>query len=186
MRRQLLQFFGELTRIIVVSLLIVIPIRFFVMQPFFVKGSSMEPNFRDRQYLLVDEITYRFREPHRGDVIVFKYPKDPKQYYIKRVIGLPGERVVVQNNQVTIYDEDHPNGFSLTESGYLADGELTGGDTDMTLANDLFFVMGANREASYDSRRWGPLPEDLIIGRALVRVFPIDKAMAIEAPQYNY
>ena len=114
MRRQLLQFFGELTRIIVVSLLIVIPIRFFVMQPFFVKGSSMEPNFSDRQYLLVDEITYRFREPHRGDVIVFKYPKDPKQYYIKRVIGLPGERVVVQNNQVTIYDEDHPNGFSLT------------------------------------------------------------------------
>ena len=185
MGKNIIQFFGELTKIIVVSLIIVIPIRFFVIQPFFVKGSSMEPSLSDREYLLVDEISYRFGEPERGDVVVFRYPRDPKQFYIKRVIALPGERVTVENSVVTVFNTENPNGFVLNEGEYLPTDEFTSGDSDVTLAPDNFFVMGDNRDASFDSRRWGALPDEFIIGRALLRIFPIAKAEAIDAPTYN-
>ena len=80
----------ELVHVVVISLAIIIPIRYFLIQPFYVKGASMEPSFYDHEYLIIDEISYRFREPQRGDVVVFKYPNDPSQYFIKRIIGMPG------------------------------------------------------------------------------------------------
>ena len=91
MIKDIFSFFFELVKIIVISLVIIIPVRYFLIQPFYVKGASMEPNFYDHEYLIIDEITYRFRDPERGEIIVFRYPRNPQEYFIKRIIGLPGD-----------------------------------------------------------------------------------------------
>ncbi len=176
----------EFALVIIVGAAIVLPIRMYVMQPFFVKGASMEPNFEDGQYLIIDEISYRFNNPQRGDVIVFKYPLDPSQYYIKRLIGLPGETVEVNGGRVKIYNAEHPLGFVLDESKYLASSVTTTGESKETLGSDQYFVMGDNRAASYDSRRWGPLSRDEVIGRVWLRAWPPKTAQVFEATQYSY
>ena len=101
-RNEMLMFVWETIKVVVVSLAIILPIRYYLVQPFFVKGASMEANFEDGDYLLVDEISYRFSEPARGDVIIFRYPEDRSQFFIKRIIGLPGETVEIKSNKVTI------------------------------------------------------------------------------------
>lgn len=169
--RSVFNFFWETFKIIAIALLIVVPIRYFLFQPFFVKGQSMEPNFENGDYLIIDEITYRFRAPERGEVVVFKYPNDPSQKYIKRIIGLPGETAQVQDSKVIILDKDGKN-VSLDESVYLS-GVLTPGTAKATLLRDEYFVLGDNRYASSDSRSWGVLPRDNIIGRALIRAWPL-------------
>ncbi|OGZ18675.1 MAG: signal peptidase I [Candidatus Nealsonbacteria bacterium RBG_13_42_11] len=175
-------FVWEIVKIVVIALVIVIPIRYFLFQPFFVKGQSMEPNFENGDYLLIDEISYRLREPQRGEVIVFKYPNDTSQRYIKRIIGLPGETVEINNGQITVYSAEG-NKF-LDESGYLSQSEYTSGNLKMTLSEDEYFVLGDNRLASADSRRWGSLPEKDIIGRVFFRAFPFATLSCIEAPNY--
>ena len=100
--KKFLAFIWETLKIVVIALVIVVPIRYFLFQPFFVKGASMEPNFDDGQYLIIDELSSRFREPQRGEIVVFKYPHDPSQRYIKRVIGLPGETAEVKDGQLSI------------------------------------------------------------------------------------
>jgi signal peptidase I len=151
---------------------LVVPIRIFIAQPFIVSGASMFPTFENRDYLIIDEISYRLREPERGEVVVFKYPKNPKQFFIKRIIGLPGETVRIANSRVTITNEEHPDGFVLDES-FLDEEVITLGDNiAVTLEAGEFFVMGDNRTRSSDSREWGALPEDMIIGRAWLRLFP--------------
>lgn len=165
-------FFSELIRFVLIAVFVVLPIRVFIAQPFIVSGSSMDPTFENGEYLIVDEISYRFEEPLRGDVVIFKYPNDPSKYFIKRVIGLPGETVVISGNSVQIKNEFSPDGMLLDES-YLS--HLTLSRIDVTLADDEYFVMGDNRTASSDSRIWGPLPRDLIIGRAFVRLLPVTK-----------
>src|SRR3989338_5283921 len=95
---EVLAFIWETAKIIIISLAIIIPIRYYLVQPFFVKGASMEENFHDGDYLLIDEISYRLEVPRRGDVIVFRYPENQTQFYIKRIIGLPGETVEIKNN----------------------------------------------------------------------------------------
>jgi len=162
----------EIAKFTVVAILIVAPIRFFIAQPFIVKGESMDPTFADGQYLIVDEITYRINEPERGDVIVFKYPKDPSKYFIKRIIGLPGETVTLMNGKPAITPADGGESFVLDENYILArsyDNSIT------KLKDGEYFAMGDNRNNSLDSRIWGPLPKEDIIGRALVRLFPINK-----------
>src|SRR5581483_7035077 len=119
-----LLFIWDFLKVILVALVIILPIRFYVFQPFLVSGSSMEPNFQNGQYLIIDELSYRFHEPGRGDVLVLRYPKDPKQFFIKRIIGLPGEKVQVDNGHVTIYNSQNPNGFVLDES-YLPNQNLS-------------------------------------------------------------
>lgn len=160
----------EVVEFAVIALLVVIPIRTFVAQPFVVSGSSMVPTFQNADYLIVDEISYRFEEPARGDVIIFKYPKDQTKYFIKRVIGLPGETVVIQSNIVTIKNNKHPDGFTLSEP-YVKN--ISENYMQTTLKDGEYFVMGDNRAGSSDSRFWGTLPRDLIIGRAFVRLLPI-------------
>ena len=168
------EFFGELLHVVIISLAIIIPVRYFLIQPFYVKGASMEPNFYDHEYLIIDEISYRFEEAHRGDIIVFRYPNDPSQYFIKRVIGLPGERVKIADGKVTIFNNDHPTGMVLDETPYL--GTIyTAGDKDVTLGSDEYFVLGDNRGASLDSRSFGPVPQSFIIGRVWVRGWPPEK-----------
>lgn len=171
----------ETLKIIIIALAIVIPIRYFLFQPFLVRGQSMEPNFKDGDYLLVDEISYRFRGPQRGEVIVFRYPKDLSQRFIKRIIGLPGETVEVKNGKITIYNEK--GSVVLNENNYLS-AATTSGDLKFSLGEYEYFVLGDNRDFSYDSRRFGVLPKEDITGRVFLRAWPFNALSEIKAPNY--
>lgn len=163
-------FFLEILRFTVVALIVVVPIRMYIAQPFIVQGASMEPTFETGEYLIVDQVTYRFENPSRGDVVVFKYPKDPSKFFIKRIIGVPGDTVKIDRDTVTIVNQEHPEGFTLEEP-YVFEMRP---DTVLTevLDEHEYFVMGDNRNASSDSRVWGALPDNLIVGRAVVRLLP--------------
>jgi len=165
-------FFKDIVKFSILALLIVIPIRFFIAQPFIVSGASMEPTFASGEYLIVDQLTYRFETPQRGEVVIFKYPKDPSKYFIKRVIGLPGETIRIEGSNIYIENEEHPSGYLLTEP-YLDDANAGPTSMTITLASDQYFVMGDNRRASSDSRIWGPLPQENIVGRAFLRLLPV-------------
>lgn len=169
------QFFWELIKVFLIAMVIIVPIRYFLVQPFFVRGASMEPNFEDGQYLVIDQLSYRFREPRRGEVTVFRYPNNPSLFYIKRIIGLPNEKVRINGGQVIIYSQENPQGAILDESLYLPPETRTGGDINLQLGPNEFFVLGDNRPASSDSRSWGSLDRQKIIGRAWIRAFPFDQ-----------
>ncbi len=173
----------EVSKIVILALLIVIPIRYFIFQPFFVRGQSMEPSFENGDYLIIDEISYRFRDPLRGEVIVFKYPNDPSQRYIKRIIGLPGETIEIGDGKVVIYSED--GGRVLDESAYLFPSVFTAGSQQIILGENDYFVLGDNRAVSADSRRWGALPEENIIGRTWIKAWPVSASAKIETPEYS-
>jgi signal peptidase I len=180
--KNILSFLWEIVKIIVVSLLIVIPIRYFLFQPFIVRGASMEPNFHNGDYLIIDEISYRFRPPQRGETIVFKFPQDPSQRYIKRIIGLPGETVEIRNGKIIISKGEGVQ--SLDESSYLPSSIQTLGDLTANLKDNEYFVLGDNRPFSSDSRKWGDVPEKFIIGRVLIRAWPFASLAEITVPQY--
>lgn len=168
--KRILTSFWETGRIAIFALLFAFAIRAFVFQPFLVRGASMEPNFHHGDYLIVDELSYRFKNPERGEVIVFRYPNDPSQRYIKRVIGLPGETVIVEDGRVMISDESGGS-LVLQEEQYLSRKE-TIGQIRIKLGNDEYFVLGDNRAFSSDSRVWGALGRTNIVGRVVVRMFP--------------
>ncbi len=176
----------EIVTITVLTLAIIIPIRYFLIQPFFVKGASMEPNFEDGQYLVIDEVSYRFRNPERGEVIIFRYPPDPSQFYIKRIIGLPDETVEIVDGRVKILNSERPLGFVLDETGYLPPTIMTSGEVEQKLGPEEYFVMGDNRQSSFDSRRWGILPRANITGRVWLRAWPPQVAHVFAAPEYSY
>lgn len=181
--KEALLFVWETAKIVIISLAIIIPIRYYLIQPFFVKGASMEPNFEDGDYLLIDEVTYRVGEPDRGDVVVFRYPEDRTQFFIKRVIALPGETIEIKNNRVMIYNEENKDGLILDET-YLERGQATLGNYKITLGADEYYVLGDNRLHSSDSRRWGPIQKSDIIGRALIRAWPFDRFNTISGVSY--
>lgn len=163
-------------------------IRFFIAAPYVVSGASMEPTFDNWDYLITDRISYRFGEPERGDVVVFCLPGTgdcsflqrlihqeltAPRTLIKRVIGLPGETVSVEGSTVRVVNSEHPEGFVLDEP-YLATENLGGPTgTHVTLSDTEYFVMGDNRRVSSDSRVWGTLPREDIIGHVLLRLFPL-------------
>ena len=179
------RFLLELFKIILISLAIIIPVRYYLIQPFIVRGSSMEPSFSDGEYLVIDEISYRFEGPKRGDVVIFKYPKDNSQYFIKRIIGLPSETVEISDGSIIIYNNEYPEGEDIDES-YLPEDLETPGDLKVSVDQDSYFVLGDNRNASSDSRIWGLLPEDDLIGRVWVRGLPTDRIGIIKTPAYDY
>ena len=180
----ILSFFLEMIQVVAISLAIIIPVRYFLIQPFYVKGASMEPNFFDHEYLVIDELSYRFHDPQRGEVIVFHYPNDPKNYFIKRVIGLPGETVEIAGGQVKIYNDKYPNGIVLDERTYL-DDVYTAQTRTETLKAGEYFVLGDNRAASLDSRYFGPISRSVIVGRAWVRGWPLDRWKVFQPASYN-
>lgn len=182
--KNLLSFIGETVKIVILALVIVIPIRYFLFQPFIVKGQSMEPNFEENNYLIIDEISYRFKNPERGEVVVFKYPQNPSQRFIKRIIGLPGETVEIKNNRTRIFQANGTERV-LNESAYLPVNLETQGDLRVVLGQGEYFVMGDNRASSYDSRRWGPLPRENIIGKVSLRLLPFTKMDNFKAPLYS-
>lgn len=167
-----LKSFWEIIRFAVIAFLIVIPIRLFVAQPFVVSGSSMVPTFQDGQYLIVDEISYRLGEPKRDDVIIFRNPKNQKVFFIKRIIGLPNETVDLVDRDVIITNKEHPNGFTLDQPFIKS---VASNNMHFELGDDEYFVMGDNRGASSDSRYWGPVPRKLIVGKAFLRLLPVNQ-----------
>ncbi|MFA6908552.1 MAG: signal peptidase I [Patescibacteria group bacterium] len=174
-------FILEIAKTVIIAIALVLVIRFFLIQPFYVKGASMEPNFFDHEYLVVNEIGYRLHTPNRGDVAVVRFPRDPSQFFIKRIIGLPGETVEIHQNEIVI--TSNGGAFILNES-YLPATTYTSGDMRVTLSSDEFFVMGDNREASLDSRSFGPVNKKYVVGKAWVRVWPFDRFNVFDSVAY--
>ena len=172
-KQSFVQGLGDFTKFAGFVLITVIIIRFFIAQPFIVSGASMAPNFASNDYLIVDELSYRFHPPHRGDVVIFHPPIDPSSYYIKRIIGIPGDHVEVKNGVVTITNTEYPKGIVLNEP-YITPDTLSE-DKTTDVPDGKYFVMGDNRPESYDSRAWGLLPKSNITGRALLRLFPLNE-----------
>jgi signal peptidase I len=172
----------EIIKILALAFIIVMPIRLFLVQPFYVKGTSMDPNFKDGEYLIIDEISYRFHAPQRGDIVVFRYPADPQEHFIKRVIGLPGEKVEIKDNQVYINDKP------LNESAYLDPSVITQTTKEgaITVGPDEYYVMGDNRPASKDSRFFGPVKKSFFTGRVELRGLPFNRVGVFHTPVYNY
>lgn len=178
----------EMVKVLFLAAIVIIPIRAFLFQPFFVQGSSMEPNFDDGEYLVVSEFGYKytkipvlnievfpFRDLVRQEPVVFRFPKDPKQFFIKRVVGLPGESVEIKKGKVYIYNSVHPDGYALDESAYL-DSELKTSDLPKTAVGvSEYFVLGDNRSFSYDSRSFGPIEKTAVIGEVLLRAWPVSE-----------
>ena len=183
-QQEVVSFFWEVIKMVVISLAIIVPIRYYLIQPFFVKGASMEESFHNGDYVLIYELSYRFRDPQRGEVIVFRFPQDPSQFFIKRIIALPGETVQIRNNEIIIINKEHPRGFILDESGYLEKGQRTTGDFKTNVDDNEYFVLGDNRLHSSDSRIWGPVNRNLISGRVFFRAWPLKDIDAFPSVQY--
>lgn len=184
-------FIFEIIKVVVLAFLIIVPIRVFLFQPFFVQGASMEPTFENNEYLIVNEFGYKktpvnigseniftvspFKNLERKDVIVFRYPKNRSQFFIKRIIGLPGEKIELKEGRITVYNNDFSEGFVLDESDYLDESVKTLGSVSMVLKEDEYFVMGDNRMFSSDSRSWGPIKKSDVIGKILLRAWPLTR-----------
>lgn len=179
-----LTFIFEILKVIVLAGITIALIRFFLFKPFYVKGASMEPNFYDHEYLIVDELSYRLRAPERGEVIVFNSPLNPDEYFLKRIIGLPGEHIKIIGGHLTIYNSTHPEGVSVDES-YLPKDLATSGDINETIGNDEYYVLGDNRGNSLDSRRFGAIKRNVIVGRAFFRGWPLSRVQKMETPSYT-
>jgi signal peptidase I len=170
--KQFLLSLWEVLEILVVALISIFIIYSFIAQPFQVQGASMEPNFHTKQYLIVDEISYRLREPERGEVVVFHNPRNESEFYIKRIIGLPGEEISIKNNKVFIVNGTHPNGFVLNEPYLPPSTEMPNSTNPLQLGKDEYFVMGDNRLQSFDSRSWGPVKRSEMVGVVRMRLWP--------------
>jgi signal peptidase I len=163
--------FKEFFKYFILAMIIVVPIRIYIAQPFIVKGVSMSPTFETGDYLIVDEISYHSQDPQRGEVFVFKYPRDPKFDYIKRIIGIPGDTIKIENGKVTITTKEGEE-ISTNEPYVVFNSTET---KSRILGEGEYFAMGDNRRESYDSREWGPVPRENIIGRVLIRLWPINQ-----------
>jgi signal peptidase I len=178
--KDFLYFVLDLLKTGVIVFLIAFGLRYFAIQPFIVDGESMMPNYVNNEYILAEKISYLTGEPKRGDVIVFRYPGNPNVSYIKRIIGLPGDTITIENDAVTITSTEHPEGVKLDEK-YLPSDTLTlatgthNGPYTQKVETGQYFVMGDNRQHSSDSREWGLLPKSNIIGRAWLTLLPANK-----------
>ncbi len=184
-RQEALAFIWETAKVVVISLAIIIPIRYFLVQPFFVKGASMEPTFEDGNYILIDEISYRFHEPKRGDIIIFRFPHDKSQFFIKRIIGLPDETLEIKDNKIIIYNKDKTDGFILDETSYLSANQETLGNFRFKVDSNSYFVLGDNRPRSSDSRIWGEVNKSLVTGRVFFRALPINNLGRFPEVKYS-
>ena len=164
--------FWELFKYAVIAIIIVVPFRIFIAQPYIVDGSSMDPTFKDGDYLVVDQLSKRFEEPKRESVLIIRYPRDPSRFFIKRLIAFPGERVEINEGVVTIFNDQNPQGLILGGSYIVYEKEE---NFSTILGENEYFVMGDNRAGSSDSRIWGPLPKTNIIGKPILRLLPLSQ-----------
>ena len=163
----------ETLETVILAVLIFLVIRSLV-QNYRIEGQSMEPNFHHGQYLLVNKLAYRVGEYRRGDVIVFHYPNDPSQDYIKRVIGLPGDTVEIRDGVLNV------NGLFVDEP--YDQVPMTRNIPAQTVAPGFLYVLGDNRPASSDTRTWGQLSQEFVIGKAWLAIWPVDRAGLVEHP----
>jgi signal peptidase I len=162
-----------------IILVIGLILRMFIIQPFMVEGPSMENNFKNKEYILVDKVSYKLREPIRGEVVIFKAPKNPQDDYIKRMIGLPGDEISSVKGKVYVDNQ-------IVDESFLSDSGKTPENSDplnVTVGENEYFVLGDNRPHSSDSREWGLVPKENMIGRAVVAVYPIELFGLIKTPQ---
>lgn len=172
-------FFVEVAKVVIISLAIIIPVRYFLIQPFYVKGASMEPNFYNYEYLIIDELSYRLHEPERGDVVVLRNPESGGRYFIKRIIGVPGDHIEVKDRVVWV------NGQQLDETAYLDASTETWGAVDVTLEEEMYFVLGDNRNESLDSRVFGPVHQEEFVGKTWIRAWPLTRINRFTTIDYN-
>jgi signal peptidase I len=183
---------AELIRTAIIVTVLAYVIRLFVLQPFVVEGSSMAPLFHSHDYLIVEKVSYKLHQPERGDIVVFRYPRNPEVNYVKRVIGLPGEKVRLENGKVKIISPEYPDGIALDES-YLSDISTyaqpnhtsLGSIAEFTVGENSIFVMGDNRTASSDSREWGNVPDGYVIGKVVLQAYPLDRVNLITHARYE-
>ena len=177
--------FWDFIEAIVFALAIFVVVYLFLIQPNQVKGGSMYPTFKDGQFIFTDKVTYRFGPPKRGDVVVFRSPKNSEIDFIKRIIGLSGETIKISAGKVYV------NGALLDESDYLGLDVNTGPEAalgenqEFVIPEGKYFVMGDNREHSSDSRDFGPVVPSEFVGRVFFRCWPISDFGKTETPQYQ-
>ncbi len=160
--------FSEVFESVAIAVLLAVVIRLFVLEPFYIPSGSMVPTLKERDRIIVSKLNYYFQEPKRGDIVVFKYPKDPKRNFVKRLIAVGGETVAIKNSRLYI------NGQPVSED-YLPKGLRFADYGPVVVPSGNYFMMGDNRNNSDDSRVWGYLPENLIVGRALVIYWPLER-----------
>lgn len=177
-------FVWDLVKIFLLAMLIILPVRTFLAEPFMVSGSSMVPNFHDRDYLIIDRLSYRLHAPLRGDVVVLKFPKDTSQYFIKRIIGLPGETITCEQGRVMVEKGGQSKTVILEEAYIPSKSPTQNCKPKQVLGSNEYFVLGDNRTGSSDSRVWGILPREDIVGRVWLRVFPIGGFGLTQTPSY--
>jgi len=196
--QQVKSFIKEFLEIAIISLIVVLPIRYYVAQPFLVSGASMDNTFHNGNYLIIDEISYRFQEPKRGDVVILKVPpkglelqhvdQSKTVFYIKRIIGLPGETVSVNGDEIKISKTATSSGTVLSEPYIYIDKNIQSSfsniKVNVSLGEGEYFVMGDNRHNSSDSRLWGGLNKSNIRGRVFLRLFPVNK-ISLFTGEYN-
>ncbi|MBI4779595.1 signal peptidase I [Candidatus Falkowbacteria bacterium] len=185
MLKKFFNYVFELIKVVVISLAIIIPVRYYLIQPFYVKGASMEPNFYDGEYILTDKVSYRFREPARGDVVIFKAPKNPELDYIKRIIALPGESIKIQNGDFFINNQKL-NEVYLPNKTAFSGGLFLPQEKEIKIPQNSYFVFGDNRSHSSDSREWGPIQKSDIVGRAFLRYWPPQRIGVISSTSCKY
>ena len=159
----------DLITLVLLVVFVVLPIRFFIAQPFIVSGQSMDPTFADGQYLIVDQLSYNFNSPARGDIVIFRFSGDTSKFFIKRVVGLPGETVRINGNKISIQKPGEE--YTELKEPYIT--EIFNANDEWKIANDEIFVMGDNRNNSLDSRYFGPIKISSVMGRAYLRLFPL-------------
>ena len=177
-------FIWDLLKILIIALVIIVPFRMFVAEPFVVSGSSMLPNYYNHDYLIIDRLSYITGSPARGDVVVLRFPKDLSQFFIKRIVGLPGETVALRQGYVVITNSQYPEGIRLVEPYLTNQTETIGKPEPIRLGSGEYFVLGDNRTASSDSRVWGILPRGDIVGKVWARIFPFSTAGFFKKPGY--
>ncbi len=183
MFKRLGAFFLDILEVIVFAVGIFFFVYLLIMRPHKIKGQSMMPNFPDSEYLLTEKVTYYLHKPKRGDVVVFTPPVSETDEFIKRIIALPGERVMIKDGRVYVdgnmLKESYlPDSFRTKEGSFLAEG------VEYTVPDGQYFVMGDNREHSADSRFWGPITPKHISGRAWVIYWPPKLAGTVNVPDY--
>ncbi len=156
----------------------------FIMQPHQVKGNSMYPTYHDKEYILTDKISYKLRLPERGEVVILKSPKNPDIDFIKRVVGMPGETVEIKNGQVLVNNQVVSEPYYQSKTPVFPGGFIQE-EQKVTVPENSYFVMGDNRPGSSDSREFGFVPFENIVGRVFFRYFPVSRAGLIQKPNYH-
>lgn len=183
--KRIFSFFFDIVETVVLALAIFVVIYLFLFQPHQVKGASMEQNFHDGEYILTDKVSYRLRLPQRGDVVIFKAPRNPELDYIKRIIGLPGEKIKIHAGSIFI-DGDKLEENYLPETIVISGGLFLPKDKEVEIPNNSYFVLGDNRSHSSDSREWGPILRNDIIGKAFLRYWPPNRLGLLPKIEYDW